>query len=53
MIVGLEDIVCPPSTAFAVYNRINSPKEIIVYPEHAHGGFTQNEDKKIKFLLKE
>jgi len=53
MTVGLEDTVCPPSTVFAVYNAISSKKEIRVYPEHAHGGFTQHEEFKMKFLMKE
>ena len=34
--VGLRDLVCPPSTIFAVYNHLSGPKEIAVYPAHAH-----------------
>ncbi len=34
--VGLQDGVCPGSTIFAVYNRINSPKRFFVYPEAEH-----------------
>ena len=38
MITGLEDNVCPPSTQFAIYNRINTKKEIIILPEYSHEG---------------
>jgi cephalosporin-C deacetylase len=48
--VGLEDTICPPSTVFAAYNHIASNKEIRVYPEFAHGGFTQHEEEKIEFI---
>ncbi|WP_139905777.1 acetylxylan esterase [Clostridium thermarum] len=50
--VGLEDTVCPPSTCFAAYNHINAEKEIRVYPEYAHGGFTAHEEEKIAFIKK-
>jgi cephalosporin-C deacetylase len=36
MSVGLMDTVCPPSSVFAAYNAIGSPKEIIVYPYCGH-----------------
>lgn len=35
-IVGLIDQTCPPSTIFAVYNRLNGPKQIAIFPYHAH-----------------
>ena len=43
--VGLMDMVCPPSTVYAAYNRITSPKEIRVYGfnEHEGGGVYQME----------
>ena len=34
--VGLIDETCPPSTVFAVYNRLTVPKNIAVFPYHAH-----------------
>ena len=34
--VGLRDTCCPPSTVFAVYNHIQSEKEIDVYPFYGH-----------------
>ena len=35
-IATLIDEVCPPSTQFAVYNKILSPKQLLVYPDYAH-----------------
>lgn len=34
--IGLMDTVCPPSTQFAVYNKINAPKRLEIYPDFAH-----------------
>ncbi|MFP4015419.1 MAG: acetylxylan esterase [Halanaerobiales bacterium] len=50
--VGLEDTVCPPSTAFAAYNHLDTEKEIRVYPEYGHGGFNQHGEEKTEFLKK-
>lgn len=35
-VTGLSDIVCPPSTQFAVYNKIASEKDLLVYHEYGH-----------------
>jgi cephalosporin-C deacetylase len=32
----LADTVCPPSTVYAVYNKITSAKEMVVYPDYGH-----------------
>lgn len=47
MSCGLKDPVCPPETAYAVYNKITAPKEMVVYPfaEHQGGGARQTERK--------
>jgi cephalosporin-C deacetylase len=50
--VGLEDTICPPSTGFAAYNHIIAPKEIRVYPEYGHGGFSIHDEEKLKFMLR-
>lgn len=34
--VGLIDEICPPSTIFAVYNRLAAPKNIAIFPYHEH-----------------
>lgn len=39
MTVGLQDLICPPSTIYAVFNRISSNKEMRVYPFGGHERF--------------
>lgn len=34
--VGLMDTICPPSTQFAAYNKIQSEKDVLVYPDFGH-----------------
>jgi cephalosporin-C deacetylase len=36
MFTGLMDKICPPSTQFAAYNKITSPKGVKIYPDFAH-----------------
>ncbi len=36
MLTGLMDTVCPPSTQFAAYNKITSPKDLLIYPDFGH-----------------
>lgn len=36
MVTGLMDIICPPSTQFAAYNKIVANKNSIIYPEYGH-----------------
>lgn len=45
--VGLMDLVCPPSTIFAAYNRLSGEKEMRVYEynEHEGGGVFQAVDR--------
>lgn len=33
---GYNDMVCPPTTSFSVYNVISSPKTICIFPEIEH-----------------
>ena len=33
---GLDDDVCYPETQFAIYNRLECPKEHLIMPEYAH-----------------
>lgn len=50
--VALLDTICPPSTGFAVYNHLASPKkEIRVYPYNGHeGGGAVHEEEKYRFV---
>lgn len=36
MLTCLEDVVCPPSTQFAIYNRIESSKDLKIVPDYGH-----------------
>lgn len=36
MITGLDDDVCYPETQFAIYNRLECPKEHLIMQEYAH-----------------
>lgn len=50
MSVGLMDTVCPPSTQFAAYNKITSPKNLLIYPDFGHEGLPGSGDKVYDFL---
>jgi cephalosporin-C deacetylase len=48
MTVGLQDLVCPPSTIFAVYNHLSSiDKEMRVYPYGAHEAYPTHHEHKV------
>lgn len=47
---GLMDTVCPPSTQFAVYNKIRASKEMIIYPDYGHEFLPGLYDKIIQFM---
>lgn len=48
--VTLRDDICPPSSQFAVYNRITSPKQMVTYPDFGHESLPGMEDKAFEFL---
>lgn len=50
LVVGLMDTVCPPSTQFAAFNRINGAKSMLVYPEFRHETYFGAADKTLQFL---
>ncbi len=48
MTVGLQDLICPPSTVFAVYNRLSSErKDLRIYPYGAHESFPTHHERKL------
>lgn len=49
--VGLMDTICPPSTQFAVYNKIVSPKTMVVYPDFGHEPLPGHSDRVFQFML--
>ena len=50
MLTGLMDTVCPPSTQFAAYNRISSPKQMLLYPDFGHEGYPGGSDRVFQFM---
>lgn len=49
--VGLMDTICPPSTQFAAYNKITSPKQLALYPDFGHEGLPGMTEKTMQFML--
>lgn len=50
MCTGLLDTICPPSSQFAVFNRIESKKEHLIYPDFAHENLPGARDRIFSFL---
>jgi len=46
----LLDNICPPSTQFAVFNAITSPKECVIYPDFGHETLPGMADRSFEFL---
>ena len=47
---GLMDTICPPSTQFAMYNKITSKKQVVIYPDYGHEGLLGHNDIIHEFL---
>ncbi|QAY65761.1 acetylxylan esterase [Paenibacillus protaetiae] len=52
MAVGLSDTVCPPSTQFAAYNKIQAPKQVEIFPDFGHEHLPGFHDKTMQFFIK-
>lgn len=50
--IGLMDTICPPSTQFAVYNKLVCSKEMVIYPDYGHEPFPGWADRVFQFLMK-
>lgn len=48
---GLMDTICPPSTQFAAYNKIQSPKRMVLYPDYGHENLPGNNDEIYSFMM--
>ncbi|MGB3717069.1 MAG: alpha/beta fold hydrolase [Candidatus Promineifilaceae bacterium] len=46
----LMDTVCPPSTQFAAYNKIEGRKKMLIYPDYGHETPPGYQDKLFRFL---
>lgn len=51
MTICLMDKICPPSTQFAAYNKINAPKELAIYYDHGHEFLTGWGDMAYRFFF--
>jgi cephalosporin-C deacetylase len=49
--VGMMDTVCPPSTQFAAYNKIQSEKKMLVYPDYGHEEYPGLADSIFEFMM--
>jgi cephalosporin-C deacetylase len=50
MTTALMDTVCPPSSQFAAYNKIKSPKDMVLYADFGHEELPGNADRLFEFL---
>lgn len=50
MATGLMDTICPPSTQFAAYNKMNTEKEVVIYPDFKHEDLQGHSDLVFRFL---
>ena len=48
--MGLMDDVCPPSTQFAAYNKINANKKLRIYPDFGHETLPGMVDEILQFF---
>jgi len=49
--ISLMDTICPPSTQFAVYNKLASPKKMVIYPDFGHEVLPHWNDQAFQFLM--
>lgn len=47
---ALMDTVCPPSSQFAAFNKIRSPKEMLIYPDYGHEQLPGSADRIYRFF---
>jgi cephalosporin-C deacetylase len=49
--VGLMDTICPPSTQFAAYNKIEAKKSLAIYPDFGHENLRGHADRIFQFMV--
>ncbi|MGL6312826.1 alpha/beta fold hydrolase [Vibrio sp. WXL103] len=49
--VTMQDDVCPPKTQMAVFDKVTSDKNILIYPEHGHEDIKEFEDVAYSYFL--
>ncbi len=50
MAIGLMDSVCPPSSQFAIYNKLRAKKSRVIYPDFAHEHLPGWSDREWQFF---
>jgi cephalosporin-C deacetylase len=50
MFTGLMDTVCPPSSQFAMYNKITAKKDLRLYPDFGHETLPGSDDLIFEFF---
>lgn len=50
MLTGLMDTICPPSTQFAMYNKLECKKESVIYHDYGHEDIIEVEDRIFEFM---
>lgn len=53
MYTSLMDTVCPPSSQFATFNKITSPKKVILYPDYGHEDLPRADDMTLQWFIDE
>lgn len=48
---GLMDKICPPSSQFAMYNRLKCTKDMVVYPDFGHENIPDFSDRTYQFMM--
>jgi cephalosporin-C deacetylase len=49
--IGLMDTICPPSTQFATYNKLNTEKKMLIYPDFEHETLPGFADLRFEFFM--
>ncbi len=49
--IGLSDMICPPSTQYAAYNKITAEKSIEHFPDFGHENLPGHNDMIFEFML--
>lgn len=52
MLTGLMDKIVPPSTQFAMYNKLECDKNVILYPEFGHENLKNSSEMVFDFMMK-
>lgn len=50
--VGMQDIICPPSTIFAAFNHLKCKKDLVIYKYAGHEGIGVHGEDKLKWMAK-